>query len=82
MVTSYRRSFRPKEYVDIEDVLCTRESDKALLCVINNDETWVPKSQIDMDESEVKAEGDEGTLVLSKWFAEKINVPERLMSEH
>ncbi len=79
------RSFQrrtQKVYVEIESVLCTRETEKALLCVINDAESWVPKSQIDMEDSEVRAEEDEGTLVVTKWFADKIGVPERLMIEH
>jgi hypothetical protein len=32
---------------------------------------WIPKGQIDQEESEVMGEDDEGTLVVSEWFAEK-----------
>lgn len=31
-------------------------------------EKWIPKSQID-DDSEVWEEGNEGTLVITEWFA-------------
>lgn len=54
--------------VRIDDVECTKETDKALLCVIDGKPVWLPKSQID-DESEVFAEGDTGTLVISEWIA-------------
>jgi hypothetical protein len=66
-----RTSYRPTTYTEIEDVLCTRETDKAILCVIGENETWVPKSQIGKD-SQVKHEDDEGTLLVSEWFAQKI----------
>ena len=48
-----------------------RDSGKALLCVIEEDvEAWIPKSQID-DDSDVREEGDEGTLVIPLWLAEE-----------
>jgi hypothetical protein len=56
------------ETVDIDDVECTIEVDKAILCIIENDEIWIPKSQID-DESEVQGKGDMGTLTITKWIA-------------
>lgn len=64
-------TYQPKEYVKIEDVLCTHESEKALLCVVSNDECWIPRSQLG-EENEIEGEGSEGTLVVSKWFAAKI----------
>lgn len=54
----------------IEDVLAIRETAKALLCIIDGDEVWIPKSVID-DDSEVYQDGDEGDLVITEWFAEK-----------
>ena len=57
--------------VSIEDVLCVRQTDKAILVVVDGAEEWVPQSQIDED-SEVWQEGDEGTLIVSGWFAEKM----------
>jgi hypothetical protein len=53
-----------------KDVEAKKETDKALLCVIDGKEHWVPKSQID-DDSEVFEEGHRGTLVCSEWWAEK-----------
>jgi hypothetical protein len=61
------------EFIDkvrIEDVIVLKATDKALLCDINDDEIWIPQSQID-DDSEVFQEGDEGTLVISLWIAEQ-----------
>lgn len=54
----------------IENVTAIRETAKALLCVIESEETWIPKSVIH-DDSEVYAVGDEGTLIVLEWFAKK-----------
>jgi hypothetical protein len=45
-----------------------RETDAALLCFIDGEEHWIPKSQID-DDSEVFEEGHSGTLIVSEWIA-------------
>jgi len=52
------------------DALCIHETDLALLVEIEGEEVWIPKSQIE-DDSEVMEKGDEGTLVVSGWFADK-----------
>lgn len=59
-----RRSFR--------DVKCRRATEKALLCVINDEEYWIPQSQID-DDSEVydAGENSEGVLIISEWIADQ-----------
>ena len=56
--------------VYIEDVLAIRETEKALLCQIEDEEHWIPKSVID-DDSEVWKDGQEGELVIAEWWAEK-----------
>ena len=55
-----------------DDVQGLRASDtgKALLCLIGEEEVWIPQSQID-DESEVYEPGGEGVLVVSQWIAEE-----------
>ena len=61
------------EFVDkvrIKNVLIKHETDRAVLAVIEGDEYWVPKSQID-DDSEVWKKDEEGTLVVSEWWAEQ-----------
>ena len=47
-----------------------KETDQALLCEIEGEERWIPKSQID-DDSEVYAEGHTGLLVVNEWWAER-----------
>jgi hypothetical protein len=60
--------FREKVWID--DVHCLRSTESAVLCLIENEEIWIPQSQID-DESEVWEEGDSGTLVISQWIADQ-----------
>ncbi len=56
--------------VRIGGVTAIRETEKALLCEIGGDEMWIPQSVID-DDSECYKEGDEGDLVVARWWAEK-----------
>ena len=60
----------PRETVAFDDVTVKHETDKALLCVIEEDEYWVPKSQISED-SEVYNKESTGTLIVSQWWAEQ-----------
>jgi hypothetical protein len=59
--------------VSFKKVLCKRQTPKAILCEVKGRELWIPQSQIHED-SEVYQDGDEGTLVVSEWFAEKENL--------
>jgi hypothetical protein len=56
--------------VEIEDVTVKAETELALLCIIDDKQQWIPKSVVH-EESEVSADGDTGTIVLMRWFAEK-----------
>jgi hypothetical protein len=60
----------PQEAVEIDDVTIETETDLALLCIIDGRQRWIPKSVVHED-SEVSGEGDTGTMVLMRWFAEK-----------
>lgn len=56
---------------EVENVRVIRETAEALLIEIDGErQTWVPKSQVD-DDSEVFTDGDQGTITLAEWFAEK-----------
>lgn len=59
----------PKASFDC-DAKCVAETEKAVLCVIDGEDLWIPKGQI-LDESEVWKKGDEGTLVMTEWIAQK-----------
>ena len=63
-------SFMSEETVELEDVSVEAETDLALLCNIDDKKHWIPKSVVHED-SEVSSEGDTGTIVLQRWFAEK-----------
>jgi hypothetical protein len=55
------------------DVTVKVETEKAILCVIDGDEHWIAKSQIDED-SEVYAKNTEGKLVITMWLAERLGL--------
>lgn len=52
------------------DAICVRSTEKAILVRIDGAEHWIPQSHVH-DDSEVYAEGDEGTLVISEWIAKQ-----------
>jgi hypothetical protein len=58
----------PRPVVEFKAVECVKETERALLCIIDGEEKWIPKSQITED-SDVNDEGDIGTLVVTEWFA-------------
>ncbi len=59
-----------RDRVYFEDVTCVAQSERAIRVQIDDKEHWIPISQID-EESDVKVEGDEGRLVVTKWIAEQ-----------
>ena len=59
-----------REKVRIDDVEILRATDKAVLCQIEDQQVWIPQSQID-DDSEIWKEGDTGTLIVSDWIAKE-----------
>ena len=61
------------ETVEIQDVKVKTETDKAILCLIEGEEVWIPKSVLG-DDSEVYAFDTEGTLVIARWLAEQKNL--------
>ena len=63
----------PAMTVEIDNCVAIAETEKALLVEIEGEEYWFPKSQIDED-SEVHTKGTEGTLVVTKWIADKNNL--------
>lgn len=59
-----------RDVVSFDNVQVKAASDKALLCVIEGEEYWIPQTQID-DDSEVYKKGDEGKLVVNRWIAKQ-----------
>jgi hypothetical protein len=56
--------------VTFEDVEVLIQTEKALLCLIDEEEHWIPLSQIDED-SEVYKMGTKGLLIIPRWLAKK-----------
>ncbi len=56
--------------VTFKDVTCRKATEKALLCIIDGEEHWIPQSHVHPD-SEVYDDADnaEGKLVVSEWIA-------------
>lgn len=73
------RGFRDEDHrtdapepVRINDVHSIGETTAAVQCVIPGRDVpvWIPKSQID-DDSEVYADEQHGTLIVTAWLAER-----------
>jgi hypothetical protein len=56
--------------VEFENAECIKETDLAILVVIDGEEYWIPRSQMS-DESDVYGEGQSGTLIITEWIAEQ-----------
>lgn len=74
--TRYEQNTKPEPWVLIANVVCIRESEKALFVrvpALDEDhpasDKWIPKSQVNFDESEVKQAGDQGMLIVKEWIA-------------
>lgn len=67
-------SFNDEHEVAYLHARCKVETEKAILCVLEDgEELWVPKSLLESD-SEVTERDDEGELAIPWWFAEKEGV--------
>lgn len=62
-----------EETAVIRGVTVLRATERALLCDVDGDEVWIPKSQPDDDSelTEDSDEGDCGTLVIPQWLADE-----------
>jgi hypothetical protein len=56
--------------VEFANVVVEVETAMAILCWIDGEKVWIPKSQID-DASEVYKDGDRGVLVVTEWIAKQ-----------
>lgn len=56
--------------VEFHDVVVIRDSDNAIFVEIEDQEVWIPKSQLH-DDSEVYKADTEGTLIISEWIAKQ-----------
>lgn len=61
------RTMSFSNYVTLPNVVIKRITDKAMLVDVDNEEVWIPLSQVaDSDNYE---EGDEGSLSVTDWIA-------------
>lgn len=56
--------------VRIAGVKCIAASERAILCIVDGEEHWIPQSQVTAD-SEVYGLGHEGELVVTGWLARR-----------
>lgn len=56
-----------KEYKIVEDCETVSETDNAVLILIDNEEKWIPKSQLE----DWPDKGEEGEIIITKWWGEK-----------
>lgn len=59
-----------EDTVEYEHMMVERETDAAILVIIDKRDIWIPKSQIH-ETSEVRGDGDTGTLVITEWIAKQ-----------
>lgn len=64
------RELTREECIEVEVERVKLATDKALLCIIEGEEVWIPKSHIH-DDSEVWGAGQAGTMIISEWLAEQ-----------
>lgn len=60
--------------VVIEDVVCTKETPRALLCGIDMIEVWIPKSALHSTSAIKSVEVKKSKLVIKYWFAKKVGL--------
>lgn len=59
-----------KKVITFDQVHCLAETDKAILCLIDDRECWIPLSQVDSN-SKVFQKDDFGDLIISEWIAKE-----------
>jgi len=55
--------------IEVEEVL--NVTDRAVLCAVDGEEHWIPRSQIDVEGADFEAGEVDFTLSVTRWFAEK-----------
>lgn len=58
---------RPDEVYEVEVDVVVAATAKALLCSIDNEEVWLPRSQI--VEGDLEGVGDRGSVLIKAWLA-------------
>lgn len=60
----------PKDTTEIQDAVCMRETDAALMVRIGKQDIWFPKTHIKKT-SQIQGDGDCGVLAVSTWIAKE-----------
>lgn len=58
------------ESVDVEVEEVVKTTAKAILVLVEGEEYWIPRSQIEGDFATAK-EGDSGTMIIPQWLADQ-----------
>ena len=62
---------RDQRYANLPSVTCIAETEAAILVQIDDEEVWIPRSQLHPEDNEVREVGDVGELVITEWIAEE-----------
>lgn len=58
-------------YVNVGVVEVKHDTPDALLIIYNDEELWVPRSQVNKTRTQVSERGHTGELWVTKWYAKK-----------
>lgn len=58
-------------YEQIEIEATKAETDKAILCVIDGDDYWIPWSVFEDGSGDINKKGDSGIAYIADWWLEK-----------
>jgi hypothetical protein len=61
------------EMVVFDEVIVKAATKKAILCEIEGEDYWIPRSQLG-DETDVDESGDAGQIAIPKWLARAKNL--------
>lgn len=73
-MTRYGNTRSREEPVAFEGVEVIRETERALLVLIEGEEHWIPKTQIDDDSEVYSQKTSGGRLVVTAWIAKEKNL--------
>lgn len=65
---------RPDEYFSIGEVEVVAVTAAAALLVIDDEEVWIPKSQMDPDDAEQLRRGEVCHVAITAWIAKQKNI--------
>jgi len=63
-------------YIQFNDVQVVKITPYACLLEINDNEFWIPFSNINQEESDIIVEGNIGTVFIKEWLVKKEHIGE------